>query len=564
MALMCKQSAASLPLAILLVEFMMFDRTWKGWKRKLIWMTPIFVFSLLGVLYVTGALTADVGFSDFLEDVSEATRETGKIDRWSYLCTQFNVLVIYLRMMVLPFGQSLDHLYPFNSGFFDGFTPAAFALLAMLAAVAVWCARKRPIITFSIAWFFITLSVESSIIPISDAMFEHRLYPAMTGFALFLGHLPVYALKNQRVPALAIACVILLSLGVSTYMRNRVWRDKTTLWTDVTAKNPKNHRANSNLGIALFKAGKQTEGLEFLNTALALRPNFALVHFNLGLARELQGDLDGAARSYSEALRIRGRYMKARMNLGGVRGRQGRYEDAERHFKKAIRITPWAPEAHMSLGMALSRQGKEKEAVACYRKALKLKPDSGSAHYYLGLSLARQGDSKKAEEHFLETLRLIPGHPGAGRQLTANLPRRKAPANDLARHYEAVRAAPDSADAHYNLAVILAERGKRTEAARHYSEAIRIDPGHAEAHSNLGVLLARADRLDEALDHFNKALKIKPDSAEVHTSMGGTQYLKGNFREAIEHYTAALRINPDLKVARKNLDRLLQEMRVRK
>ncbi|MCP4687619.1 MAG: hypothetical protein GY859_06180, partial [Desulfobacterales bacterium] len=182
MALMCKQSAASLPLAILLVEFIMFDRTWKGWKRKLIWMTPIFVFSLLGVLYVTGALTADVGFSDFLEDVSEATRETGKIDRWSYLCTQFNVLVIYLRMMVLPFGQSLDHLYPFNNGFFDGFTPAAFALLAMLAAVAVWCARKRPIITFSIAWFFITLSVESSIIPISDAMFEHRLYPAMTGF----------------------------------------------------------------------------------------------------------------------------------------------------------------------------------------------------------------------------------------------------------------------------------------------------------------------------------------------------------------------------------------------
>ncbi|MCP4688585.1 MAG: hypothetical protein GY859_11075, partial [Desulfobacterales bacterium] len=159
MALMCKQSAASLPLAILLVELMMFDRTWEGWKRKLIWMTPIFVFSLLGVLYVTGALTADVGFSDFLEDVSEATRETGRIDRWSYLCTQCNVLVIYLRMMVLPFGQSLDHLYPFNSGFFDGFTPAAFALLAMLAAVAVWCVRKRPIITFSIAWFFITLSV---------------------------------------------------------------------------------------------------------------------------------------------------------------------------------------------------------------------------------------------------------------------------------------------------------------------------------------------------------------------------------------------------------------------
>ncbi|MCP4680755.1 MAG: tetratricopeptide repeat protein [Desulfobacterales bacterium] len=561
MALMSKQSAASLPLAILLVEYLLFDRTWKGWKRKLIWMTPVLVLFLLGVVYMTGVLTADAEFSDFLEDVSEAMRETGEIDRWSYLCTQFNVLVIYLRMMILPIGQSLDHLYPFKSGFFDGFTPAAFALLAMLAVVAVWSARKRPIITFSIAWFFITLSVESSIFPISDAMFEHRMYPAMLGFALFLGHLPVYVLTNQRMPALVLACAILLSLGISTYMRNRVWRDKLTLWTDVLAKNPENHRANSDLGITLFMAGEQSKGVERLHAALALKPNFALGHFNLGRARELRGDPDGAAQSYSEALRINSRYMMAHMNLGVVRGRQGRYEEAVRHFKRAIKIAPRAPEVRMNLGMALSRQGKEKEAIAHYRKALELNPDSGVAHYYLGLALAGQGDSKKAEEHFYETLRLIPGHPGAGNQLTAGLARQTGRRNGLVRYYEAVRAAPGSAGAHYNLAVVLAEHGKRSEAARHYLETIRIDPGHAEAHSNLGVLLARANRLDEAIIHFNQALMIKPDSAEVHTSMGGVQHLKRNFKEAIEHYTTALRINPGLKVARENLERLLQEMR---
>jgi len=35
---------------------------------------------------------------------------------------------------------------------------------------------------FGIFWFFMTLSVESSIIPIADVIFEHRLYLPSVGF----------------------------------------------------------------------------------------------------------------------------------------------------------------------------------------------------------------------------------------------------------------------------------------------------------------------------------------------------------------------------------------------
>ncbi len=576
MAVLSKQNAVSLPGAILLVEFLMFDRTWKGWKRKAMWMAPLFAVLLGCVFYVSGVLTGEVGFGAFLEDVSEMTRQTETVGRWAYLCTQFNVLVIYLRMLFLPLGQSADPMYAFKTGFFDGFTPMAFAFLVALAAAAVWSVRKRPILSFAIAWFFITLSVESGIIPISDAMFEHRLYLPMLGFALFLGHLPVYFPARRRTAVLAAVCIVLFSLGVTTHVRNRVWRSKIALWADAAEKNPDNHRAQSNLGIALVKSGKHTEGVERLHASVAAKPDFAQGRFNLGRALEDRGDLDGAAEAYSETVRLNKRYVKAHINLGVIRGRQGRYEEAAVHFKRALKVNRRLPAAYANLGMALSRLGKEEEAITHFRTALRLDPDSGSTHYYLGLALARRGDAETAAKHFNETLRLIPKHAGARQALQAGLAglaRRTDPSagrpvdpgarDELARRIEAARATPGSADAHYNLAVVLAERGRRSEAVRQYSEAIRIDPGHARAHGNLGVLLARANRLDESLIHFHQAILLKPDSPGVLTSMGGVHYLKGNFKEAVEQYTAALRIDPNFKPARDNLARLLQEMRAK-
>ncbi len=42
LAFLSKQNTASLPLMILLVEYMLFDRTWQGWRRKLTWLVPVF------------------------------------------------------------------------------------------------------------------------------------------------------------------------------------------------------------------------------------------------------------------------------------------------------------------------------------------------------------------------------------------------------------------------------------------------------------------------------------------------------------------------------------------
>ncbi len=208
LAFLSKQNAASLPVAILAVEYFFVDRTPRGWKGKIPWIVVSFFLWGVFVLYVSGffgslpaggpgVIPEPGGIS---ERFSQVARETEDIGRWTYLVTQFNVLVVYLRLFFLPMGQSLDYLYSFSRGFFHGTTPYAFAFLVFLAGSAVWFRKRLPLFSFAVFWFFITLSVESGIIPIRDALFEHRLYLPLFGLSLALAGGVFRLFRRKRRP----------------------------------------------------------------------------------------------------------------------------------------------------------------------------------------------------------------------------------------------------------------------------------------------------------------------------------------------------------------------------
>ena len=279
---------------ILVLEYMLFDRTWQGWKRKLIWLLPAFLLFGLFVLHTVGLLQGELDMGKWLEDVSGRMKQTEIVGRWEYLCTQFNVMVIYVKLLFLPFGQSLDHMYPFKSSFFSGLTPLAFLFLAGLGAVGIWNIKKRPVISLGIFWFFTALSVESGIIPIHDAMFEHRLYLPMFGFAVVVPYF-IFELFLPRKQSLAIllSVVVILALGVTAHVRNRVWQSNIALWSDVTEKNPKNTRGLVNLGNALDRDNRYKEAVAAYSKVLKLGAKGTDVHYNLAVAlvrkRKVQG-----------------------------------------------------------------------------------------------------------------------------------------------------------------------------------------------------------------------------------------------------------------------------------
>jgi len=455
LAFLSKENTASLPGVIILSEYFLFDRTWQGWKRKIVWFGPVFLLLGIFFLYVSGFFRGDLQFGSLLEDVSGLMKETGAVGRWSYLCTQFNVVAIYIRLLFIPIGQNLDYMYPFKTGFFDGYTPAAFLFLIAIIGLGIWKVKKRPVISFGIFWFFITLSVESSIIPISDALFEHRLYLPMFGFVLVVIYLVFDLLSERRSWAVVTSISIIVYLGVTTYERNKVWQDPITLWADVVSKNPKNHRGHNNLGLALNDQGRLNLAVKQLIEALRIKPGFALAHANLGTVLLRQGRVEEAIEHLSAALRIKPFSVQAHNSLGTALANKGEFEEAIRHFSKALRIKPGFAEAHNGLGNAYASQGRFTEAVKHWSKALEINPDYASAHYNLAIVLEQRGLISEAKRHLYEAVRINPGY----------------------------------ADAYTNLGFILKRQGDIEGARRYFSRALQINPGLVKARRGLDKTL---------------------------------------------------------------------------
>ncbi|MHB8846028.1 MAG: hypothetical protein ACYC7L_14915 [Nitrospirota bacterium] len=117
----------------------------------------------------------------------------------TYLMTSLNVLWTYIRLLILPINQNLDYDYPIAKTLLE--FPTALSLIGHLTVIiaALWLYRKKHslLISFGIAWFYITLSPVQSFVPIVDVIFEHRVYMPSIGF--FLAAIVAYEAIFDRI-----------------------------------------------------------------------------------------------------------------------------------------------------------------------------------------------------------------------------------------------------------------------------------------------------------------------------------------------------------------------------
>ena len=270
--------------------------------------------------------------------------QTTDISRWDYLFTQFRVVMTYLRLLLFPVHQNLDYDYPISHSLLEPRVFFSFLFLLALLTLSLYLLFRQPwpshasrLAAFGILWFFLTLSIESSIIPIQDVIFEHRLYLPSVGFLLSFvsgGSLVISGLMRRwRVVGLIAIGVLVIILSVATYQRNLIWKDELSLWTDVVQKSPNKARGHNNLGVAYQMQGRIDEAIQEYKTALTLKSDYADPHNNLGFAYQGLGRLDEAIQEYKTALTLNPQYTKAYSNLGFAYLEQGRIPEALSAFK---------------------------------------------------------------------------------------------------------------------------------------------------------------------------------------------------------------------------------------
>jgi Flp pilus assembly protein TadD len=380
MAFLSKENTASLPLAILLVEMICFDASWDGWKKKLPMIIGLVAVLVLGFAWITGAFHGEL--SDFLQRIDRLTRETTEVSRWQYFCTQLTVVLLYLRLTFLPSGFSIDHDYPMKHGFFEDFTPIAFLLLAGIVIMALAYRKKYKMMSFGILWFFIALSVESSVIPIRDAMFEHRMYLAFPGISLITADL-LTRIPLKMVYKTGVAAAVLVACVLTTFTRTQAWRSELSLWQDAAAKAPHNARAWNNYGNALASGGQQDLAAEAFQRAIRVNPEYARPYCNLGKLYAEKGDLTKSEILFLKSIELDPHFAEPHNNLAINYAARGNLEKGIRHFQRSLEINPNIPYTHYNLGKAYLDAGKPQKALDHLLQTISLVSDINPMAYYL-------------------------------------------------------------------------------------------------------------------------------------------------------------------------------------
>jgi len=371
-----KENIVTLPLMILFYDFCFFQES-KGLK----WRYTLPFLLLLPLVPLTVAIAKPIIFADVARLLNNPMAHSSR-----YLWTQLNVLVTYLRLFLFPAGLNLDYDYPVAQAFWGIPTLIAFSTLVIILIVGVLMFPRRRLISFGIFWFFITLLPESSIIPITDPIYEHRLYLPLVGCSIFSVVALYYLFRNNKFKiTIAVLPAIIAIFSVLAYKRNQVWRNDIVLWSDVVNKSPGKVRPYNNRGLAYFGQGQYDKAIIDFSRAISLGRNYADGYYNRGLAYQKTGEYARAISDYGEAIRINPEYLKAYINRGQVYSMGKEYQKAFFDFKRATEISPIEVAGYFNLAYLYLTLGKKEEAIFVYNKVLEIDPNNAEARYNLSV-----------------------------------------------------------------------------------------------------------------------------------------------------------------------------------
>jgi tetratricopeptide (TPR) repeat protein len=379
-----------------------------SWPRRLLAVAP---FLAVDVRYAAGVLRS-------IEGSAHAGFAVAGLPPWTYFLTELRAVATYLRLLLWPSGQNFDWDFPVSRSLAEPAVLLCGLLLASLAggAVALVLASRRlgpeaagaaRVAGFGVLFFLLVLSPTSSVVPLADALVEHRTYLAAWGV------LVAVAVAGERAVAWAerlgarraafggavVLAAVWAALAVALHRRNAVWETQLALWSDTVAKSPAKAGPHLNLGYALRVAERHDEAIAEYRKALLCAPDEARaveIVRNLSAALIFQGRNDEAIATLEQALPQAPQDSGLLTNLAVAWGAKGTPALARFYANAAVVANPDQGHAWNLLGYLALGDGDLPAARDALERAVALDPDVGIRHYNLGTVFERQRDLPSA------------------------------------------------------------------------------------------------------------------------------------------------------------------------
>lgn len=121
----------------------------------------------------------------------------------------------------------------------------------------------------------------------------------------------------------------------NTAFFNHKYEEAIKISNDIIMQDNHFYKAYNIKGISLCFSNNFEEGMENIDTALIINPNFGYARFNKALAYELYGNYDESLKWYDKALEVEN-YIWSYYGKASIYGRLGDVENATKYLKIAI------------------------------------------------------------------------------------------------------------------------------------------------------------------------------------------------------------------------------------
>jgi len=390
LGLMSKEIFATAPLVMLLLDRLITRDSWRSiaarrWVPYGLLLSPFVWFVPKVMFFFDPVQTADSSVGMGLKTVSS----------WQYLRTQPEVIWHYLSLTVWPRQLCFDYVWRIQDNPWI-YLPLGASMLGLLIAGCGLYYRGgvtsgrfwAGIVGWMILTFFLILAPTSTIMPIADLAFEHRMYlPSAIVIALIVLMARTIFLRglasSQRPIVLqaGVACIVIATVSMlawRTHLRNLDYRDGLVLWRTAVEASPKNPRAWYNVGRELIERGDLDAALQPMVKAVGYS-NSSVPLYDAGLAHCLQhvGRMEDAIGLFKRALSKEPDYPEVQNSLGAIYVELGRPEEARALFRAAAK--QGSPEAIYNLGWMDFKQNNFEAAAGYFRQSLAMEPEFGPA-----------------------------------------------------------------------------------------------------------------------------------------------------------------------------------------
>ena len=367
LALMSQPMAATLPLALLILDRYPLRRPW---RRSLIEKIP---YALLGI---ASAMVTYAAYKDTLSGMTPLG--------WGYrLLGAVRALGHYMAKTAAPVGLSAFYPQPMGGAAVNAAHVGAVVAVLAVSLAALLVRKKAPAVIAGWTFFVVTLMPVLGLIPTGlQAAADRYMYIAVLGP---LGIVAAYGWRGRK--SRMAAALLVAALCVLCLVQIRTWRTSATLWEHSRELYPNDAQPYAWLGLAAMADGRTVEALALLDQAVNIEietvtnsPRLHWLYATRADALMTRGEYEKAAIDYSAAIRIKDSYDVYYIKRGKAYSAMGEWDRAISDLRRAVALRPDNAEAWGLLGAARLKRADYARAADAFTKAIALQPGGRAFH----------------------------------------------------------------------------------------------------------------------------------------------------------------------------------------